>query len=158
MKTLVFGLSLCFVLLLGSCVTTSEKAVFDESVLIEDSAWIMERVGKIVNYNGIPVDWTLGTTGMARIPAGDTILEWNINYSTGLATFRGDGLIMRYNFLPSFCYTFMVSEKNNQYGLNVYAFEFDEKLPITWNAYEEHFVGFAPFLNMGGNAGKTVLN
>ncbi len=163
----IIVLSIVCMLFVLSC-TISEKAVFDESVPIEDSAWISEsNVGKIVGYNGISVDWDLGLAGTARIPAGDTLLEWNIKgpvlyldqvvYGT-IVNLVGEGILFRFNFQPQMLYSFIITEVNDEYGLDVFAYGYEEKVSGGWKSMKEHWVGFTPFLNTGDNAGKTVLN
>ncbi len=155
----IFVLCVTCILFVLSC-TISEKAVFDESVPIEDSAWVTQGgVGKIVGYNGISVDWNLGMTGMARIPAGDTVLEWNIDgtVTNTARPVKGEGILFRYNFHPQKKYFFRIMRKNNAYGLDVHSYNFDEEVSLLSNEeFEMHFVDFVPFLNV--ESGTTVLN
>lgn len=155
-KHIVLVLVLVCMFFVFSC-STSEKAVFDESISIEDSAWIVQGgVGDIVGYNGISVDWNLGFTGAARIPAGDTLLEWNVNSAIGNSRYRGNSLLIQYKFQPEKKYIFVLARGGDgSYGLNVYRFVFEDEIPASFSALEDYFVGFTPFLN---TSERTVLD
>ena len=149
------------VFLAASC-TTGVNTIFDDSVPLERSAWIAPfrtggwSVGTVTGYNGIPVEWTTkGPKQLIQIPAGDTELEWDLDARTGNSIYRGKNLIMRFNFQPEKQYFFFFKMTDEQPGLNVYAYDLDEKVG---NIKEEKLVGWAPFLNVADkNAPGPVL-
>ena len=149
---ILFGLS---VFLVSSCVILgSPKIIFDDSIPVEETSWLWtDNVGKIIGYNGIEVNWQLFGANMVQIPAGKTVLEWEINALSGNTRYRGKNMLFAYNFQPSTKY--YISFKNNDgvYGLSLFAYELEEPL----RDISDHFVEFVPFLNNQGNQ-KTVLD
>ena len=151
-------LSLCaaiLVVLISSCTVTKAGIIFDESVPQEQTSWISTaQVGTITAYNEIAVKWS--SYKIIQIPAGDTLLELDINARLGDIRVKAKGALFRYDFQPEKFYSFLVGwDENSQVGLRVYAWNHGE----TWGAYDsKHFVEFVPFLNLGENAGPTVLN
>jgi hypothetical protein len=156
-------LLLAAAVLLSSCASMiNEKVVFDDSVPLENSTWILpgNNIGEVIGYNGIPVDWDSGLFGLVRIPAGDTLLEWNINglvMSTNI-TLKGQGILFQYNFQPQKKYLLILDKEDDVYGMKVYSYQYEEKFSNTWKDMEEHLDTFVAFLNVGGNGGKTILN
>jgi hypothetical protein len=149
------------VLLILSC-TMSVGMVFDDSVPEEQSTYISSSVGEIIGYNGISVKWKQGFKAV-QIPAGDTLLEWNIDaprYGSS-ARYTGKNLLMRYNFEPQKWYYFIYDIKNGAPGLNVYVYAAGEKVEAAvlnnWSVYDAHYVGFAPFLNVRRADEKLIL-
>jgi hypothetical protein len=147
-----------FALLFFSCATRT-GIVFDNSVPVEKSTWIApSNVGTVVGYNGIEVKWKAGSYELIQIPAGETLLELNVNGYVNFSPniLRGEGALFRYNFHPGKKYFLLIQRKDDVYGLNVYVYEYEEKISISMEDAEKHLVGFTPFLNMV--VGKTVLN
>jgi len=145
-RYLLFGL---LAMLILSCASVRKAGtVYDESLPPEKSTLISTMyVGDIIGYNGISVNWKKDVKSMIQIPSGTAMLEWNVN----AIGFTGKNLIMQFDFQPQKQYFFWVTEKNRAFGLEVYAYDFDEKTPYAPGAYddkENHSVGFAPFLNI----------
>jgi len=111
------------VLLFFSCITTT--TIFDDSIPVEKTARILlTGAGNVTEYNGI-------------------------GYTTDRSTIvNGKDILFRYNFLPQKEYFFYLAEKNNTYGLSVYAYNYGEKKSGIPREINAHFVGFAPFLNI----------
>lgn len=148
------------VLLFFSCV--SIKAI-DESVPEEETARLFTGpLGTVTSYNGISVNWgrLRGiSVEIHQIPAGDTTLEIDVDAQLSLSVIgnttyrrvlRVKGALFRYNFQPMKEYYFDVAEKDNKYGLVVYAWNYGDKNAGSgtaghWNA---HLVEFVPFLNV----------
>jgi hypothetical protein len=149
LKTLLTALAI-FGLIVTGCATR----VFDDTVPLEQSSRIyVNKVGAITGYNGIDVNWS--RNGSTLIPAGDTLLEFNVNGEIRSDTIlRVNGALFRYNFQPGKVYDFFIRERNGRIGLNVYSWNFGE--PIT--TYDGHFVEFVPFLNLSSSREPTVLN
>jgi hypothetical protein len=150
-----------------SCGTfaTSVGIVFDDSIPAEQTAQFFTfNIGKVTEYNGIPVNWEPNVSSMktVQIPAGDTVLVWDIRAGQGNIIYTGKNMVFRYNFQPQKKYFLMFrrvydeNEKNEIYGLRVYTYEIDEKYGGTWDDVEAHFTEFVPFLNTQGSQ-KTVL-
>ena len=140
------------VLLMASCAITPKLVgIFNEDIPESESAWITPAgTGKVISYNGIPVDWNwkgLSFT-MYQIPAGNTILEWDIDSRDII----GKGIIFQYNFLPGKQYHFYPSWKDGNYGFWVFEDDFRTKIPpnvmFTSGAVDtKKSIGFFPFLN-----------
>ena len=144
-------------LLVLSC-TTSSGTVFDDSVPIEETAWISPGpIGIITGYNGIPVKWKADGTKLIQIPAGETTLEWDVNTTDGYTNYKGKNMVMSYNFRPQKQYVFSLTIIDEKYGLNVQVYDFGEKVSGTKSDLEKHFEAFTPFLNAAGVGAKTVL-
>ena len=137
--------------ILFSCsVTPKVKQIYDESLLLEQTSRISAgNAGTIISYNGITVNWknkNLILPDMIQIQAGDTLLEWNIESRWYDTVYTGKNILFRYNFQPMKQYLFIVGKNEDKWGFNIFAYDFDEKIPS--NMYnEEHFVGFVSFLN-----------
>lgn len=148
------------VFLIFSC-KSSAGIIFDDSVPVEQTAWLSTAslgttsIGKIIGYNGIAVDWS-GVTKMIQIPAGNTVLEWNIDASDYHTHYTGKNILFAYNYKPQKQYFFAVRVEDEMYGLRVYEFEMGEMFS-TSSTFEERFVEFVPFLNVKSNL-KTVLD
>lgn len=96
---------------------------------------------------------------MHQIPAGDTTLEIDVDAklsvsyignSSHTTVLRVKGALFRYNFQPMKEYYFDAAQKDDKYGLVVYAWDYGEKnagqgTAGNWNA---HLVAFVPFLNV----------
>ena len=156
----LFVLAGILVFLILSC-STSTGTVFNDTVPVEQSAWIAPNIGKITSYNGIAVEWKQASLKLVQIPAGVAILEWDINssplYRNAIEYFTGKNLLVAYNFLPQKKYFFYIAIQDDKYGLNIYAYDPDENLKFGWKELEAHFVAFAPFLNIMGANEETVL-
>jgi hypothetical protein len=150
---------------LVSCTTTgSVGVVHNPSVPVEQSALISANAGTITGYNGTAVNWTSPSWNrMIQIPAGNTILEWSIRgerINTGSDTvYRGKNILFAYNFRPQKKYFFQLALKDEKYGLNVYAYNFDEEIKIStrYDFFRSHFEAFAPFLNVNSAGDRTIL-
>jgi len=145
------------VVLASSCIiNTKVGTVYDDTVPADKAAWInLYNVGTVVGYNGIGVQWKTGMSEAIQIPSGDTTLELNIEASVGYTQYKGTGMIFKYNFQAQKQYRFVVGQKDDAYGLNVYTYDVGEK--ITSGNFNDHLTGFVPFVNSGKN-NKTVLN
>ena len=153
-ELVLFGL--CF-FILSSCSSISKVTqTFDESVPIEKSSWISPLLaGDIIGYNGIPVSWKNKAFSLQiiQIPAGDTLLEWNIEGGG----YIGKNILFRFDFLPQKQYFFRPRQEDGVYGFNVYVYEFDEKIPNVGEPQNmKHLLGFFPFLNT--NQGTILLH
>jgi hypothetical protein len=148
------------VLLFFSC-KTSAGIVFDDSVPVGETAQIFtSNIGDITGYNGITVDWKRKyfSTKTIQIPAGDTLLQFgDIKSQSGFITYTGKNIMFRYNFQPQKTYYFLVHEKPEEgTGLNVYAWDFGERIGVIDKA---HLVEFVPFVNTNNRGDqKTVLD
>jgi hypothetical protein len=153
-------------LLLASClVTPKARVVYDESISVEKTAWICPvTIGTITGYNGIEVKWKLNpfSYNFVQIPAGDTLLEWDIDTSQGNNIYRASNVLFRYNFLQGKQYIFFIGRgartENNErgsLGLLVYMYNIGEKINAIDSELKKHYHGFAPFLNI--STGRTVL-
>ena len=146
---------LCLLALLAmSCTTTTSVGiVFDESLPEEKTAQlILSNTGNITSYNDIAVDWKLFDMQTVKIPAGNTILIWNIkNYF-----YRGKNLIFAYNFKPQKKYLFVVKQKEETTGMDVHEYELEEAIHWSEKDLATHFVEFVKFLNVRG-AGETLI-
>ena len=155
-ELILFGL--CF-LIISSCSYTKVTRTYDESIPLEKSSRIViTGVGDVIGYNGIPVNWKNKMSlslQIIQIPAGDTLLEWNVESTTGFVVYRGKNILFRFNFQPQKIYYLTVGQKDQAFGLNVWAYDFDEKVPVEFRN-TEHFIGFFPFLNT--NQGTILLH
>ena len=132
--------------LILSCATTIKAGIFfDESVPLEKSSWLSTSgCGTIIGYNGIKVNWeTTGPDKMISIPAGDTLLEWNISYYYSGGYIGGENILFRYNFQSQKFYTFELNRHDGIWGFDIHAWDFDEELLS--GSFKKHFVGFVPF-------------
>jgi hypothetical protein len=154
-------------LLLASCVIMPKaRIVYDKSIAVEKTAWICpENVGTITGYNGIEVKWKFSplSFGFIQIPAGNTLLEWELDASVRGSIYRGDNILFRYNFLPGKQYFFVVSRdpqakegEPSRLGLKIYMYNIGESINGTEREMEKHYYGFAPFLNIETNR-RTIL-
>jgi len=170
---LVLVLAGLSVLLSFSCATTpssvSKTFVFDDSVPAEQLTEVqLQNLGTITGYNGIAVNWKQdGLLGgwrdcIIKIPAGDTLFEFDLYVVWRPNYYVGKGALFRYNFLPNKKYALVFSaldwrEKDRIYGLNVYTFEIGEKVPaflMGIGRNQPNFTEFVPFVNAQG---KIVL-
>ena len=142
---------LIFTLFAGCAATPRVNHVVDDSIPLERSAWINPyNAGTIIGYNGIPVNWrpTGGVSAnFIQIPAGDTLLEWNINSYYSGVNYTGNNILFRFNFRPQQQYVFLPVRLDGKSGFRVYAWDIGEKIPS--GVYKaDHYVGFFPFLNV----------
>jgi len=147
---------------LVSCISASTKTVHDPSVPVEQTALIYPNVGTITGYNGMTVNWEQplfkGLTNLIQIPAGNTILEWNLEAIGAYSLTTGKNILFAYNFRPQKKYFFYAVQKDEKYGLNVYAYNLDEKIRATSTKdINAHFEAFAPFLNVRDANERTIL-
>jgi hypothetical protein len=141
-------------ILLSSCASAPKRAdvVYDASVPLEESFWIISAaLGKVIAYNEIAIDWKTYQT--IQIPAGNTLLEIDVNAARGNTIYKGKGILFQYDFQPGKLYQLWLGEKENVIGVDVCAWDFGEKI----ENHSEHLEGFVPFLNVGNNT-PTVLN
>ena len=158
--------------LLLSC-STNVGIVYDDSIPVEQTAWIsrlgrMGPIGVITGYNGIAVNWkNQGWYKLVQIPAGDTLLEWDIDATILVPqsyhdkapgtnyTYQGKNMVFRYTFKPQKTYYFTIElTEDDKLGVRIHEYNFGEKL----SNLEDHFVDFVPFLNVKSNTEKTVLD
>lgn len=154
-------------LLFSSCLTTN---IFDDSISEEKTARInIERIGNVTEYNAIPVSWNRQfKTVLYQIPAGDTLLQFDVdaqlsvyygaNGSTSRNILRINGALFKYNFQPQKVYVLYAGVKNGVSGINVYAWNYGEKMSGTPAQIETHFLAFVPFLNVSQGGQRKVLN
>ena len=155
--------------LLAGCMNTKPSIIFDESVAPENTAWITTvLMGTITGFNGVEVNWGKYTSlKLIQIPAGDTLLEWDLDAYVILGTitynYKGKDILLRYNFLPDKKYTFQVvkedQKEDGRYGVNIYRWEKNEKIPsLDAGVYgwRKNFLEFVPFLNVDPG-GRTIL-
>lgn len=141
------------VLLIMSC-STSVGLVFDESVPGEQSAQIITAgTGKVTEYNGIPVNWDFFGPRTIQIPAGDTILVWDIDSTSG---YIGKNMAFRYYFKAQMKYMFVASQEDGIAGLNVWEHGLDDKVGVAKDT-DPSYQGFFPFLNARAPGEKKVL-
>jgi hypothetical protein len=154
-------------LLSSSCVITPKaRIVYDDSIAVEKTAWICpENIGTIIGYNGIEVDWKFNpySFSFVQIPAGDTLLEWDIHASQGNTVFRGSNILFRYSFLSGKQYFFTMGrdpkareDETGSVGLKVYMYDIGERINGSNREMEKHYYGFAPFLNVDAKR-RTIL-
>jgi len=145
------------VLLFFSCVTSNTVGtVFDDSIPVEQTAQIwFWNAGTITAYNDITVNWKeqFGSAKTIQIPAGDTLLIWDIKAGNGYAYYRGKDIAFRYNFLPQKKYLLMFGSKYDEaeekviLGFRVYTYESGEEFRSSWKDRNAHFTELVPFLN-----------
>jgi hypothetical protein len=134
-------------LLFSSCITNLKLIVFDDSIPEEKTARLdITFLGTVTEYNGITVNWHQSFAGTAfQIPAGDTLLQLDVDRNG----YSGENIMWRYNFQPQKVYILHagsgVEGNNYKYGINVYTFNYGEKLA---GLLTEHFVEFVPYLNV----------
>ena len=181
MKKLFLLIAVTFLVSCATTTTGSVGIVHNRSVPVEQSAWISPSdppnvLGEITGYNGTAVKWKISRTKLfgldikfIQIPAGNTILEWNINttlvlyddsvYSTGqtLRSIKGKNILFAYNFRPGKKYFFRFLLKDEKYGFNVFSYNFDEEISFSGEGTRAHLEGFVPFLNVGGPSDRTIL-
>jgi hypothetical protein len=129
------------------------SVVFDDSIPQEQTAWITTfDVGTIITYNGISVNWKDSHTLVSltpkfiQIPAGDALLEWNIDSWDAGLSYRGKNLLVKITFEPQKKYFFRVGEDETRSGLWVYALDRDEKFTLTNKQLKRSYIGFSPFI------------
>ena len=137
-------LFLIIITLVSSC-STDNPIVYNKSVPLEMTARLSTRgVGTIIGYNGEEVKWgSYYHLDFVQIPAGNTWLEWKLKDEITYTSFIGRKVLFNYNFQEQKQYIFSVGEKNGEYGLNVYEYDFGEK--IIFNIFSKHYAGFVPF-------------
>jgi len=159
------ALLICLTALLSaSCVITPKASIiYDQSIDVEKTAWICPgNIGAITGYNGIQVNWKINPFNISfvQIPAGSTLLEWDIDTSQGNTIYRANNILFRYNFLPGKQYIFLIGhdpgDENSNLGLKVYIYNIGERLSATYSEMDKHYDGFAPFLNVDTRR-RTVL-
>jgi hypothetical protein len=149
------------ILLFFSC-SINVGLVFDDSVPLEQSAEIYtSQVGTVTGYNGISVEWKTGMSETVQIPAGDTLLEFDVKAAYGSTVYTGKGMLFRYNFQPQKRYFLRFAWKYedgmNIYGLNVYTYDAGEKVSASNKEFVAHLTAFIPFLGTQGSQ-RTVLD
>jgi len=153
-------------LLTASCIITPKtRVVYDESIAVEKTSWICPgNIGAIIGYNGIEVNWKFNALDFSfiQIPAGNTLLEWDVNTTQGTMIFKGSNVLFRYNFLPGKQYLFLLGRdpnandsENGSLGLMVYMYNIGERVDGSYRGMEKHYYGFAPFLNV--NTGRRTI-
>jgi hypothetical protein len=151
-------------LLTASCVITPKASIiYDQSIDVEKTAWICPgNIGVITGYNGIQVNWKISPFNFSfvQIPAGSTLLEWDIDTSQGNTIYRANNILFRYNFLPGKQYMFLIGydpdDENSNLGLKVYMYNIGETVKGTYSEMDKHYSGFAPFLNVDTKR-RTIL-
>jgi hypothetical protein len=164
MKKLFFLLCLTALLTASCVITPKAKVVYDESIAVEKTAWICPgNIGAVIGYNGIEVNWKFTPLSFTfiQIPAGNTLLEWNIDTSTGNTILKANNILFRYNFLQGKQYLFLLGydpkeNENGSLGLKVYMYDIGENVNGTYGEMEKHYYGFAPFLNYDSKR-RTIL-
>jgi hypothetical protein len=165
MKKLLVLAGITILLFLGSCATSKEatvKIVFDDSVPIEKTSWISFglNLGTVTGYNGISVSgWKTEHWDMIQIPAGDTVIELDIDHTSSIGNYhtryRANNMMFRYNFQPQKQYWItweIVAEGEGwfapvKYGVSIYSWDFGEKISYGWLEDDDpHNLGFVPFL------------
>jgi hypothetical protein len=150
-------------LLILSCYTVGNfkgGTIYDESVPLEESALISQVMGTITGYNGITVNWktVMGKAGLIQIPAGDTLLEVDVDSAPGNTRYIGKGMIFQYNFQAGKYYYLSPGRdrETGDVGVHIYSWSQGEKVGVL---SENNYEAFAPFLNAEGNTGTgtTVL-
>ena len=145
-------LFLCLVVLLfASCSSGPEvKTIYDESIPPENISWISTTFqGTIVEYNNISVNWEKGgLNDMIQIPAGDSLLKWNIDARNLYRRWTGTGILFQYTFSPQKQYIFLLNNKDKKDGFDVWCYNIGEKMKTNPKRSDKnHYLGFTPFLN-----------
>ena len=105
------------VILLPSC-ASSANVIYDESIPLEKTSLLHTwNQGYIVGYNGVEVNWRTRGKKLIQIPAGDTLLEWDLNTYASGSIVSGKGILFRYNFQPQKQYVFVTTRKDMGWGL-----------------------------------------
>ena len=148
MKLIKFGICFCLAVFLFSCAVSSKITfVFDESIPVERSSFISAgNAGEIIGFNGIPVNWRHRglRPDMIQIPAGNTVLEWNVYSQVGYTIYSASNAFFRYNFQPQKQYFFIAGRQDFRLGFYVYVLDYGEKVPT--DIYTtKYFVAFVPF-------------
>ena len=148
MKNLFILSSILIVLILSCTALPKTGFAFDDSIPEEKTARLStDGLGKIIGYNGITVNWETRGTKFLQIPAGNTLLEWDIYTRVANTMYTGKNMKFQYNFLPQKNYIFMLRYSDGKYGLTVYEFDYEEKIKAGWKFFNAHLAGFVPFLN-----------
>jgi hypothetical protein len=129
------------------------RTIYDESVPSEKTALInISVLGTVTGYNGITVNWkNSGRASNIQIPAGDTLLEVDVDATPGFVHYTGKGMIFQYNFQPGKYYLLRVGEdKTGDVGVHINSWSFGEKMGLL---SEENYEAFTPFLNEESNVG-----
>jgi len=167
-KAVVFLLCIN-ILLLVSCITNPKaRIIFDDSIPLEKTAWICPgNVGAITGYNEIEVNWKPSAYSynyFIQIPAGNTLLEWDINSNLGNTIYRASNILFRFNFLPGKQYYLVFGRDpeakeagTGALGIKVYMYNIGESINGSSSEMDKHFYGFAPFLNIDSTRRRTVL-
>lgn len=149
MRTRFFFVFLAIVLFVSCAATPSVKTVFDDSIPLEHTAWISTTFqGSIVGFNGIPVEWKKGDIShMIQIPAGDALLEWNIQSGNLYIQRSAQGVQFQYNFQPQKQYIFLLRIHGDIDGFDVWHYDIGENMDFNpKRSDEQHYAGFTPFL------------
>jgi len=159
-SVLVLVLAGLSVLMISSCASSMNNFVFDDSIPTEQLVELQFLdVGTTVGYNGINVDWRSSDWYVytVKIPAGDTLLEINVETKSRNTNYFQRGSLFRYNFRPNMKYSLRFGTDEGITGLNVFTFEGGENMPAKlYDKTDPHFAAFVPFLNAQGSQ-KTVL-
>jgi hypothetical protein len=153
--------------LLASCAMSPKAGiVYDESIAVDETAWVYPaNIGTIIGYNGIEVEWKINpySYNFIQIPAGDTLLEWNIDAYQGSMIYKINNVLFRYNFPPGKQYYFTIGRDpqanesdTGSLGLKVHLYNIGEKSSTSFSDIDKHYYGFAPFLNVDAGR-RTVL-
>jgi hypothetical protein len=167
MKKLSVFAGMSILLVFGSCASYDVKdavatIVFNDSVPLEKSSWIgfSTYLGTVTAYNGISVsDWKTEFGNMIQIPAGDTLIELDVDHTTygynSSTRYIAKNMMFRFNFQPRKQYLIFWGTHVEgdgwfdpvSYGVKIYAWDFGEKIS---NKYLEdddpNNLGFVPFL------------
>lgn len=148
---LVSAMALPFGIFTGCA--TNPAVVFDDSIPQEQTAWITTfDIGSIISYNGIPVNWKESFTVLSlsakfiQIPAGDALLEWNIDSREGPVAYRRNNVVVKVTLEPQKKYFFRVGADETRHGLWVYALNQDETFTLSNKQLKNSYVGFSPFI------------
>jgi hypothetical protein len=149
------------VLLASSCVSAKAGIVYDESIPLERTAWLLTgNAGTIIGYNGAQVNWTVKRDAI-QIPAGDTLLEFNIDSESAYMHFTGKNILFRYTFEPQKQYILVAgydpypaAGQTAEMGFKIYVYEFGKVISVI---SAKDYLGFAPFLNVDEQQ-RRVLN
>jgi hypothetical protein len=117
------------VLLISSCATeTRATIVYDELIALEETAWISTyNMGTIVKYNGEEVNWPASKKDeLIQIPAGDTLLEWDIHSTIDNKYWSGKAVI-RYNFQPQKQYYFFPGNYHFKTAIYLIIYDYGKK-------------------------------
>jgi len=165
MKRIIVIAGAVLALLCSCAMTPTISAVHDESVPVEKSSLLIPGAGgEIIAYNGIPVKKMKGMLPGFLVPAGDTLLEWNAEYSeyggyNTINVYQFKNVLTRHTFNPNkqyFFWRWYIMEHHEEerfsyriFGVQVYEWDLGDKIgkgDIEPNS--KHFVGFVPYSNM----------